>query len=740
MVKINSRFEFPPTIDLSPYLAPNADRSKSSIFDLYGVLVHSGSVNFGHYYAFLRTSTSEQWYQFNDSNVSRATYEQAVTNNFGGSNSCMSNYNHNGGSYDIGYGMSYEKSFSAYMLIYIRRDDAPRLMKPVQKEDIPPHLLDCLKEDDNHTYGYYKQTKSEVTIKVIHEDSILVNSIKNTTGYKCGPLVKNFKFNSKTTNAELYEKVADEFKLDKNEIRLYLTYSKFSPYRIIQCDDASIDTYYTSLFLQKKPKEEQLEITDHILLLKFFHISLEVPIQYIGYLSVKPSSTVSDISPKISQILGFPEDTEYEIFTMGYQDELKPLGNDSTLENYSYSIYQIFIQLKKNSPINISSATFKWHTKQEIIQKYGESIFDKKSTKKTQTKKDGNEKKDEVNNSKLKKIIYKDTTNKSITSITKYMKRFKQLTKAILYLLDEPNTPIYEIEFPAAAITAIQLQNFLVKNLNLDFNEEKDTLLISKCLNNNSTSQPVVIMAQPNETVERDFHTYMKSKFNIYVHLVKNVTKDELENMISITLFISTDGFNVSLKKTIFLPKKSFIKDLRTKVEEMIDEKIIKYDMVDNKTPEIRISSVNQNQISSICEMDEKISFLNHTFRFDLVPNCQLDLSNNEYLTTGTFMKNNEYHHCSAIKDPFYFVVNKTEKVSELKNRLKEILHLENSLSRCKVYFKSTSTYNIKDNILLKDNDEIVGDLIGNKELELIILYPPEKSKISRDESLKIYN
>ena len=60
-VKINDRFEFPPEIDLGEFLAPDADRSKSNVYDLFGVLVHSGGSMCGHYYAFLRISQDPQW-------------------------------------------------------------------------------------------------------------------------------------------------------------------------------------------------------------------------------------------------------------------------------------------------------------------------------------------------------------------------------------------------------------------------------------------------------------------------------------------------------------------------------------------------------------------------------------------------------------------------------------------------------------------------------------------------------
>jgi ubiquitin carboxyl-terminal hydrolase 7 len=67
---VNDRFEFRTEIDLEPYFAADADRSKPDVSELYGVLIHAGDVGGGHYYAFLRTTTVPQWYQFNDSSVS----------------------------------------------------------------------------------------------------------------------------------------------------------------------------------------------------------------------------------------------------------------------------------------------------------------------------------------------------------------------------------------------------------------------------------------------------------------------------------------------------------------------------------------------------------------------------------------------------------------------------------------------------------------------------------------------
>lgn len=76
-VKINSRYEFPDVLDLDigngKYLSPSADRSVRNRYLLHSVLVHSGGVHGGHYYAFIRPDLDEyaQWYKFDDERVTR---------------------------------------------------------------------------------------------------------------------------------------------------------------------------------------------------------------------------------------------------------------------------------------------------------------------------------------------------------------------------------------------------------------------------------------------------------------------------------------------------------------------------------------------------------------------------------------------------------------------------------------------------------------------------------------------
>lgn len=51
MIKVNDRYEFPETIDLSPYLEDSKkEKENNCVYNLHGVLVHAGDISTGHYY------------------------------------------------------------------------------------------------------------------------------------------------------------------------------------------------------------------------------------------------------------------------------------------------------------------------------------------------------------------------------------------------------------------------------------------------------------------------------------------------------------------------------------------------------------------------------------------------------------------------------------------------------------------------------------------------------------------
>merc|ERR1719191_1131286 len=124
MVKLNTRFEFKTRLDLAPH-APGA-----GTYLLHAVVVHSGDVNSGHYYAFIRPTIENNWFKFDDDTVTPCTDYAAVEDNYGGNDLMAWNYFER--TPRELYTMqtpTRPRIHNAYMLVYIREDCAAEVLR-----------------------------------------------------------------------------------------------------------------------------------------------------------------------------------------------------------------------------------------------------------------------------------------------------------------------------------------------------------------------------------------------------------------------------------------------------------------------------------------------------------------------------------------------------------------------------------------------------------------------------------
>ena len=112
--KINDRFDFPAEIDMSPYqlsrLEGSAQATENDLFDLVGIIVHWGDLQYGHYWSYVRLSNGGQppvWVRAEDSgtHVCAGGVEEVQA-------ACR------GGLLDV---KGLERSDNAYVLLYRRR-------------------------------------------------------------------------------------------------------------------------------------------------------------------------------------------------------------------------------------------------------------------------------------------------------------------------------------------------------------------------------------------------------------------------------------------------------------------------------------------------------------------------------------------------------------------------------------------------------------------------------------------
>lgn len=119
--KINDRFEFPEMIDMSPYhidyLKDREQPAPPDMFELVGILVHSGTAESGHYYSYIRErpvprSQQATWVEFNDIDVNRFDQANIPDQCFGGT--CEPT---------PFSPVRFPKTWNAYMLFYQRVND-----------------------------------------------------------------------------------------------------------------------------------------------------------------------------------------------------------------------------------------------------------------------------------------------------------------------------------------------------------------------------------------------------------------------------------------------------------------------------------------------------------------------------------------------------------------------------------------------------------------------------------------
>jgi ubiquitin carboxyl-terminal hydrolase 7 len=136
MMKLNQYHEFPESFDAFPYLSDDAkeDLSESWEYQLHGVLVHSGDLNAGHYYAFIKPTKDGWFYKYDDDRVTKATMKEVLDDNYGGYFKDLR------GNVQLVKGHPVARQMSAYMLVYIRKSRADSVLLPLTHDDTPPHL------------------------------------------------------------------------------------------------------------------------------------------------------------------------------------------------------------------------------------------------------------------------------------------------------------------------------------------------------------------------------------------------------------------------------------------------------------------------------------------------------------------------------------------------------------------------------------------------------------------------
>lgn len=166
MVKINDRYEFPEEIDLAQYMESPGNESWS--YELHGVLVHSGDLNAGHYYALLKPERDGDWFRFDDDRVTRATLQEALDDNFGGEAESLLPPGVAANAMQTGRPVSqYKRHSSAYMLVYIRKSKLQEVL-PKSDSGVPSQIAERIEADEQEVLAQRRKLEEQHMYMPVH--------------------------------------------------------------------------------------------------------------------------------------------------------------------------------------------------------------------------------------------------------------------------------------------------------------------------------------------------------------------------------------------------------------------------------------------------------------------------------------------------------------------------------------------------------------------------------------------
>ncbi|RWR80358.1 ubiquitin carboxyl-terminal hydrolase 12 isoform X1 [Cinnamomum micranthum f. kanehirae] len=334
MVKINDRYEFPLQLDLDrdngKYLSPDADRRVRNLYTLHSVLVHSGGVHGGHYYAFIRPTLSDKWFKFDDERVTKEDMKRALEEQYGGEEELPQT---NPGFNNTPF--KFTKYSNAYMLVYIRESDKEKIICNVDEKDIAEHLRSRLKREQEekehkkkekaeaHLYTIIKVARNEDLAEQVGKDIYfdLVDHDK----------VRSFRIQKQMPFNLFKEEVAKEFGIPVQFHRFWLwakrqnhTYRPNRPLThqeetqsVGQLREVSNKFHNAELklFLEDlRPLLPPDKTKDDIMLFFKLYDPSKEQLRYIGRLFVKGGGKPAEIITKLNEMAGFSSNEDIELF------------------------------------------------------------------------------------------------------------------------------------------------------------------------------------------------------------------------------------------------------------------------------------------------------------------------------------------------------------------------------------------------------------------------------------------
>ncbi|KAI0318629.1 ubiquitin carboxyl-terminal hydrolase 5 [Amylostereum chailletii] len=337
MVKINDRHEFPFEIDLGEFLDETADRSKPWVYRLHGVLVHSGDLHGGHYFALIKPDADTRWLKFDDDRVTPVTDREVLEENYGGEalNGLPPSHQRN-------QVRSMKRFTNAYMLVYIREAIVDEVLPPFTEEDTPAHLKRRLDEERLQMEAKRREREEQhlfLTAKVITDDTFA-----NHEGFDLASFddknwppseLHTFRVLKQETYSTFKARVAQYFKYPESQVRLWVLVNRQN--KTVRPDThipeneptLTVDVIRNNMAARQSdlrlyldvvpdPSKPELPQGSIMVFLKHFDTSKQ-SLKGIGKCYAQRGAKVSDLVPTINERMRWTPGTPLKLY-----EEIKP--------------------------------------------------------------------------------------------------------------------------------------------------------------------------------------------------------------------------------------------------------------------------------------------------------------------------------------------------------------------------------------------------------------------------------
>lgn len=337
MVKINDRHEFPFEIDLGEFLDETADRSQPWVYKLHGVLVHSGDLHGGHYFALIKPDRDTRWLKFDDDRVTPVTDREVLEENYGGES-----MNGQPPTLQRNQVRTMKRFTNAYMLVYIRETGIDEVLSPFKEEDTPAHLKRRLDEERLQIEAKRKEREEQhlfLTAKVITDDTFAQHEGFDLATFdeKNWPPseLPTFRVLKQETYSTFKTRVAQHFNYPETQIRLWVLVNRQNktvrpdthipenePTLTVDVIRNNMAARQTDLRLYldviPEPSKPELPPGSIMIFLKHFDTSKQT-LHGIGKCYAQRNGKVSDLIPIINERMRWTPGTPLKLY-----EEIKP--------------------------------------------------------------------------------------------------------------------------------------------------------------------------------------------------------------------------------------------------------------------------------------------------------------------------------------------------------------------------------------------------------------------------------